>query len=100
MSEIPPVAPELPASLPPTTTAEEQLTIAGQRRINLIWEYTQAVVTVVITCASIYCAVNKVDADVVNYAFIAVVSTYYARTNHTRIGGVGISGVKYISEGR
>jgi len=75
--------------IPAKTTTQEDLTTAGQRRINLIWEWTQAIVTVFITMAAVFCAVYKIDADVVNYAFIAVVSTYYARTNHTKIGGVG-----------
>ena len=74
--------------LSPTTTVEENLRTAGQRRINIIWEITQAAVTILITCAAIYCAVNGVKADVLNFAFVAVISTYYARTNHTKVGGV------------
>jgi len=74
--------------LEPTTTHQEDLVTAGQRRINLIWEFTQATVTILITCAAIYCAVTGVDADVLNFAFVAVISTYYARTNHTKVGGV------------
>ena len=89
-------AEDLQPSVPPTTTVQEDLVTAGQRRINLIWEWTQAVVTVGITIAAIYCAIFKITADVINYAFIAVVSTYYARTNHTKIGGV--PAIKY--EGR
>jgi hypothetical protein len=75
-------------SVPATTTAQEDLVTAGQRRINLIWEMTQAVVTIIITVAAVFCAVYKIDADVLNFAFVAVISTYYARTNHTKIGGV------------
>jgi hypothetical protein len=80
-------------SLPADTTKQQDLVVAGQRRINLIWEFTQATVTVLITVAAIYCAVQKVDADVLNFAFVAVISTYYARTNHTKIGGVGAADV-------
>ncbi len=76
-------------SIPATTTKQEDLVVAGQRRINLIWEFTQAAVTILITCAAIYCAVAGKDADVLNFAFVAVISTYYARTNHTKVGGVG-----------
>ena len=32
-----------------------------------------------------------IDADVLTFAFVAVISTYYARTNHTKIGGVGFA---------
>ncbi len=75
-------------SLAPTTTAQEDLVVHGQRRINLIWETTQAAVTILITCAAVYCAIKGIKADVLNFAFVAVISTYYARTNHTKIGGV------------
>jgi hypothetical protein len=78
----------LDPSVPATTTAQEDLVTAGQRRINLIWEMTQAVVTIIITVAAVFCAIYKIDADVLNFAFVAVISTYYARTNHTKIGGV------------
>lgn len=81
---VPPGAPK-----PPTTTVQEDLTTAGQRRINVIWEITQAAVTILITVAAIYCAVSGIDADVLNFAFVAVISTYYARTNHTKVGGIG-----------
>lgn len=67
---------------------EHDLMTAGQRRINLLWESTQAVITVLITGAAIYCAIIDQQSDVLNYAFIAVISTYYARTNHTKTGGV------------
>ena len=74
--------------LPATTTSQEDMVTAGQRRINLIWEMTQAVVTILITCSAVFCAIYKIDADVLNFAFVAVISTYYARTNHTKVGGV------------
>jgi hypothetical protein len=75
-------------SLPPSTTLQEDLVTAGQRRINLIWEFTQASVTILITCAAIYAVFNSIDSDILNFAFIAIISTYYARTNHTKIGGI------------
>ena len=90
--EYPAVPGIVDPSMPPTTTVQEDLVTAGQRRINLIWEFTQAAVTILITVAAIFCAVNKVDADVLNFAFVAVISTYYARTNHTKIGGVKYEG--------
>lgn len=76
-------------SVPAKTTFQQDLITAGQRRINVIWEITQATVTVLITLAAIYCGVAGVKSEVLNFAFIAIISTYYARTNHTKIGGVG-----------
>lgn len=75
--------------MPPTTTHQDDLVVAGQRKINLIWEYTQASVTVLITGAIIYCEIHKIDSDVLKFAFVAITSTYYARTNHTKVGGIG-----------
>jgi len=75
--------------MPPTTTVQQDLVTAGQRRINVIWEVTQAMVTILITCAAIFCAVKDIKSEVLNFAFIAIISTYYARTNHTKVGGVG-----------
>ncbi len=87
MADLLPLPPPSPP-LPPTTTHQEDMVVAGQRRINLIWEFTQAIVTIIITGAAVFCAIYKIDADVLNFAFVAVISTYYARTNHTKIGGV------------
>ncbi len=78
-------------SRPAETTFQQDLVVAGQRRINVIWEVTQAAVTILITGAAIYCAVLGIKADVLNFAFVAVISTYYARTNHTKTGGVGVN---------
>jgi hypothetical protein len=35
-------------SLPPTTTVQQDLTHAGQRKVNLIWEYTQELIAIVV----------------------------------------------------
>jgi hypothetical protein len=77
------------AVLPPSTTSEQDRKTAGQRRINLVWESTQAVLAVMVACAMIYCAINKVESKEINYAFISIITMYYVRTNHTKIGGVG-----------
>jgi len=73
----------------PTTTEEEDRKTAGQRRINIIWEVTQAMVTVSITGAEIYAQLHSIQAPMLDAAFFAVTSTYLARTNHTKMGGIG-----------
>lgn len=78
--------PEL--SLPPTTTAEENVVTAGQRRINLIWEVTQGLIAIMITSSVIYTSINKIESDVLTNAFFLIVSMYFVRTNHSFIGGV------------
>ena len=76
--------------LTPTTTAEEDIVTAGQRRINLIWEYTQAVIAVIITLANIFCIFNRIQSEAMTNAFFLIVSMYFVRTNHQKTGGVGI----------
>lgn len=73
----------------PTTTKQEDIVSAGQRRINLIWEFTQAAIALLVTVAFLYCQVTNVDSEGVNMAFALVVGFYFSRTNHSKIGGIG-----------
>lgn len=75
--------------LKPTTTAQEDIVTAGQRRINMIWEVTQALIAVMITASNIYCVFKKIDSGNLDNAFFLIVSMYFVRTNHKLIGGVG-----------
>lgn len=96
-------------SKPADTTAEEDrgtartrdegaLRTAGQRRINVIWEITQAVIAVAVTGSTLYVAAVLAMKDkgetaaflLLSNAFFLVVGFYFGRTNHQRIGGVGI----------
>lgn len=79
-----------PLTLPPTTTEQEDFTTAGQRRINLIWEFTQATIAIMITSAVVYNAATgrEITKDLSN-AFFLIVSMYFVRTNHSLIGGIG-----------
>lgn len=68
------------------------LTAAGQRRINLIWEYTQSIIAVTITFARIYAALWPplgAGSEALSNAFFLIVGFYFSRTNHAAIGGVG-----------
>jgi hypothetical protein len=76
-------------SLSPTTTAEEDIVTAGQRRINMIWEYTQAAIAILSTVAFIYSEINKLDSIGIRMAFSLVIGFYFSRTNHAAIGGEG-----------
>ena len=77
-------------NLPATTTHAQDLTTAGQRRINIIWEITQAIIASVITGATIYCAIFKIQNAELTNAFFLIVGFYFSRTNHSNIGGVGV----------
>lgn len=93
--EGPPPPPSPP--LPPKTTFQEDLTTAGQRRVNLIWEYTQAAIAVVVVLANMGSAVwNTVQGKpgevpmILSSALFLVVGFYFSRTNHQAIGGTGV----------
>jgi len=82
-------------SLPPTTTVQEDLTKAGQRRINLIWEYTQATIAIAVVFATMGSGVYSMVYDkaavptIIAVAFGTIVGFYFSRTNHEAIGGMG-----------
>lgn len=76
-------------SLSPTTTAQQDLITARQSRINLIWEWTQAIVAIMITAAFILTTIRSIQSSPVNIAFGTIIGFYFSRTNHQAIGGLG-----------
>lgn len=76
-------------SMPPTTTLQQDVVTAGQRRINLIWESTQALIAILITGAVVTAALRGIESSVLTNAFFLIVGFYFSRTNHTAIGGIG-----------
>ncbi len=76
-------------SLPATTTFQQDLTTAGQRRVNLIWEYTQAIIAGAVTLAYIVSQLMRIDSAGLANACFLIVGFYFSRTNHSAIGGVG-----------
>lgn len=78
--------------LPPKTTLEEDLKTAGQRRINMIWEYTQAGIALLVVLANVayvFVAVicsKATQSELFANAFFLVIGFYFGRTNHARIG--------------
>lgn len=73
----------------PTTTAEQDLVTQGQRRINLIWEATQAVIAITVTGANIYAALAGKESILLGNAFTLIIAIYFVRQNHIKVGGVG-----------
>ena len=80
----------------PTTTAAADLVTAGQRRVNIIWEVTQAIIAVVVAVSVLSVAGWKVmnnQSDTAAFlllsnVFFMVIATYFSRTNHQKTGGV------------
>lgn len=72
-------------------------TSLGQRRINLIWEFTQASIAVGVTIATLWASTSltlRGDAGeaaflLLSNSFFLVIGFYFGRTNHQKIGGVG-----------
>lgn len=79
---------------------QQTLTTAGQRKVNLIWEYTQAFVASIVVFANMvvgaYQGIHQVSAGetsppfpvILSSALFLVIGFYFSRTNHTAIGGV------------
>lgn len=88
-------------SLPAKTTFQQDLTTAGQRHINVMWEGTQknialmvttvalAVTAFLVTWPTIPHELRLLAYGTLSNVFFAVTSVYFTRTNHTKIGGVG-----------
>jgi hypothetical protein len=82
-----------------TTTSEEDRHALGQRRINLIWEATQAAIALSVIWGSMGAAIWITVRDPANrlmaFLFLSnvvsiVIGFYFGRTNHQRIGGVDL----------
>jgi len=80
----------------PTTTEEQQRITAGQRKVNLIWEFTQATIAILVTVSTLFVAARLALSDrtataaflLLSNAFFLVVGFYFGRTNHQRVGGI------------
>jgi hypothetical protein len=70
-------------------------TLRGQQKVNLIWEFTQAAIAVLITMAIVTASIMVLVTgkgeipNILCAGFGLVVGTYFQRTNHIKIGGVG-----------
>lgn len=83
-------------SVKPNTTLQQDLTTSGQRRVNLIWEYTQAFIAIIVVLANMIAAVFNVFKNrnidvpmILSSALFLVIGFYFSRTNHQAIGGIG-----------
>jgi len=83
------------ASIAATTTFQEDLTTAGQRKVNLIWEYTQAAIAIIVVLTAMVSGIiGQLHAEMqvpnlIGVAFGMITGFYFSRTNHASIGGVG-----------
>lgn len=85
-----------PDSLPATTTAAEDRVTEGQRHINRVWEYTQAAIAIMVVGIfslalghKTYTGSDKPIPSELTAVLFLVIGSYFQRTNHTLIGGVG-----------
>lgn len=85
-----------PLTMPPNTTEQEDITTAGQRRVNLIWEFTQAFIAIFSTLAVMslggFLAIKGRIEDFPPFLALSyglVIGCYFQRTNHVAIGGIG-----------
>ncbi len=82
---------------PATTTSEQNLKSASQRRVNIIWEITQAAIALAVTGFTLFVSSELALKDagqtaaflLLSNAFFLVIGFYFGRTNHQRSGGIG-----------
>lgn len=88
-------------SVASTTTSEQDRKTAGQRRINIIWEVTQAIIAVSVVMTTLFVdgrvaltegalsATQNAGLMQLNVMAALVTGFYFGRTNHQRQGGIG-----------
>ncbi len=78
--------------------SEEALRSKGQRDTSILWERIHAAISVIVTFGTIFIVGWLILTDgedsaaafqLLSSAFFMVVASYFARTNHTKVGGVG-----------
>jgi len=74
-----------------TTTLEQDRKTEGQRRVNMTWELTQAIIAVGVTAAYVVTTARGVNSEGLGNAFFLVIGFYFSRTNHARFGDVLVS---------
>lgn len=89
------------STLAPTTTEAEDRVTEGQRHISRIWEYSQALISLLVTGTTVYVlarlaiatadvtANQLISAMQLNVMTTLILTFYFARTNHVAIGGIG-----------
>jgi len=98
MSDVEPIGPPAPPA--PTATQRDKrigLHNQSQRRINLMWETTQASIALSVVGANIavlFVTLTNGTAkeSMMANAFFLVIGFYFGRTNHTKTGGITARG--------
>lgn len=54
------------------------------RRINIIWELTQALIAVMVAVSKIYCSIYMIESVSMDNAFFLIIGFYFGRTNNQR----------------
>lgn len=81
--------------------SQDALTYAGQRRINIMWEATQSLLSLsIVGTVLLMCVTEKPVPEVLKYMAASVIAWYFARTNHVNTGGVGHKPPTSAYEGR
>jgi len=63
----------------------------SQRRVNMLWEVTQAYIAIVVVMANVIAMYWLTNAnEMMGNAFFLVIGFYFGRTNHERQGGINI----------
>jgi hypothetical protein len=94
--------PAVPTAAASTTTREQDRHTLGQRRVNLLWESTQAIIALSVIGTTLYIdgiiavhgkTMTELQSSALmqlNVMAALVTGFYFGRTNHQRVGGVDI----------
>lgn len=81
---------DLAGSLAANTTAEEQRMAYGQRRVNFMWEFVQGLCGLSLVGTACYSVTIGSSLPAEFWLLLGiVVNSYFTRTNHSKIGGIG-----------
>jgi hypothetical protein len=70
--------------------SQQALVSQGQRRVNLLWEVTQALIAVTTVSAVLWLALRNMRIpEVLQNMVFLIIGAYFSRTNHEKKGGVG-----------
>lgn len=101
------IAPLIPKSIAPATTAEEDRHTASQRKVNQVWEFTQATIAVFMTVTvciimllMVWRGEYSISLQFLSAAFFLIIGFYFGRTNHENVSGMTIPGVPTGYKGR
>jgi hypothetical protein len=81
-------------NLPATTTIEQDLKTKQKRTVDFIIEFTQMILALGITFATIYISIQNIESETLTNAFFLIVGFYFGKQFKDKLVGLSIKEVK------